>query len=300
MAKKIQRRVTSARGKTNRGRISKAACDQILKDQSSELIAHFELYPLRPPIDDRFKAYYEQFLQRDARAILRYYDETPREEDLAGSFYEFLGRLNTIRFYRAADLLLSRVESGYAKRWPDNMESIDHWLKRLVPLCERARHFIRDSRNAGFDSRESLWQAYIFRPLATVRFAYLHGRDNEELLQGAENSQQQNAHREAMQELLAGANVENLDLVRAWLGGAGLKGPELEKQALRSLTRAEVNKFAGFGLIPREMFFDLARTKGNLQNRRFAFTPKQVARVFARRIVGISESSLAHHSSRCK
>lgn len=296
-----ERRVASMRGKTHAGRISKTREDQILKENSSALVRHFQVYPLRPPIDGQFKAYYERFLEGDSGGILRYYEDNQREEDIAGSFYEFLGRLITIRFYKAANLLLSRVEGSNATRWPGATEAFDHWHQKLTPMCKRARQFIRHSRDAGINSRrESLWRAYVFQPLPTVRFAYLHGSDNEELLQGEENSRQQKVHHEVMQDLLAGKNTRDVDSVLPWIGDAGVQDRNVLKPTLRSLTLAEVNKFAKFGLIPREIFFDLAETKGNLGSRRFAFTPAQVARVFARRIVGISESALSHRSSRGK
>jgi hypothetical protein len=104
--------------KTRRGRRSKARQDEILSEYSAELVKHLKLYPLRLPIDDRFKAYYERFLAGDASPILQYYDETPREDDIADSFYELLGKLVTIRFYKSADLILSRIENSYPTRWP--------------------------------------------------------------------------------------------------------------------------------------------------------------------------------------
>jgi hypothetical protein len=104
-------------------------------------------------------------------------------------------------------------------------------------MCEKARQFIRNSQAAELNSRrEALWQAYVFQPLPTVRFAHLHGHANEESLQAEENSRQQRLHREEMQELLANMNTQDLDSIRSWLRKAGLQGEKLESQPV--FTRA--------------------------------------------------------------
>ncbi len=276
---------------------SKAARDQLLKASCSALVEQFELCRMREPIDAQFAPYYERFLRCDFRAIIRYRAERCREEDVATSFYEFLGRLVTLRFYEVADVILSNIEQRGAISWPSTSEAFNYWYNALRPLCEQARLFIRAShRLAGRKVREKLWRGYLLQPLQDARFSSLKGHPNEASLQVQENVRQQSVRRRAVQSLLEVSETENVEFVRSGLRGLGMDGSKLEKQVTRSYHLAQIKSFARLNLVTREVFFRLAKTKGNLGRGGFAFAPSQVARFFACRILGISESTSSHQA----
>jgi len=283
------------RGKTRRGRPSRAEQQRILMEQGSVLARHFSSDPLRSPIDPQFVPYYEQVLQGNSRAILQYCDEHWRQGNIVSSFYELLGRLVTVRFHAVADVILSDVERRRVMRWPSKTETFDYWYEKLKPLCGRARRFLRAARKVGTSTvREELWRQYVFQPLPDVRFAYLGGQPNEESLQAEEKDRQQAAYRQTIEDLLAWRESHSMESVRSRLRDLGLQGPELEKQTTSSFHLEQVNAFSPVPLVTREIFFDLARTQGSLGRHGFAFSSALVARRYACLIVGISQSTSSH------
>src|SRR5262249_9693211 len=110
--KRTKHSVTSARQKrkTLRGRPTKSSLRRVLELGGELISQEFRFRPLRHPIDAPFAPYYEKVLKGNLFAISDYLDKNAGRRHLDPSFFEFLGRLATIRFYPAADQLLARAE----------------------------------------------------------------------------------------------------------------------------------------------------------------------------------------------
>jgi hypothetical protein len=287
----------SKQEKSRRGRPSRGEQERILTEQGSTLAEHFRSAPLRSPVDPQFAPYYDQVLKGDSRAILQYCDEHWHQGDIVSSFWELLGRLVTLRSSLIANVILTNIERRPVMRWPTEKETFDYWYKKLKGACQRARRFIRAARKPWATTvREEIWREYVLQPLQNVRFAHLRGQPNEESLQVEENARQQVSHRQMMEDLLARRESQTIESVRSRLRGMGLEDPALENQTISSFHLGEVNFFSPRGLVTREIFFDLARTKGSLGKHGFAFSPARVARRYACLIVGISESTSSHRT----
>jgi hypothetical protein len=105
-------------------------------------------------------------------------------------------------------------------------------------------------------------------------------------------------HQEDMEKLLAWDDGHTRETVRARLEGFGSSGRGLDSQTEISFCFECVQAFDTFGIPPKEAFLELTRTRIPNGRRRPVFTPAQVARKFACRIAGISESTASHKSVR--
>jgi hypothetical protein len=110
----------------------------------------------------QFVPYYERILKGDLSAIPDYVDRNAARRDLDPSFYELLGRLVTIRFYAAADLILSDIEARGNIGYPTGQQVDAYWYKLLLPLAERAKKWIRDylKKLSGKWNRARAWDTY--------------------------------------------------------------------------------------------------------------------------------------------
>lgn len=72
-----------------------------------------------------------------------------------------------------------------------------------------------------------------------------------------------------------------------------------EKVSTLALVK-QIESFMPYRLVPKEVFFDLAHTKMSSGNRRPIWKPAEVARRYACKIAGISESAVSHRSVRSK
>jgi len=95
-------------------------------------------------VDVQFEPYYKRILNRDLSAIADYVDRNAARKDLDPSFYELIGRLVTIRFYAAADLILSDIEARGNIGYPTSREVNAYWNEMLLPLAENAKKWIRE------------------------------------------------------------------------------------------------------------------------------------------------------------
>lgn len=241
--------------------------------------------PLRAPVDPQFAPYYEQILKGNVGVIAEYCDAAVVAREHSSSFYELLGRLVTMRFYRVADMILSDVERRGVIGWPSNQDSYRYWYRKLKPLCDSARAFIRKAHQSETTlKREDLWREYVFRPLPTVRFVEFIGKADEEHLQGEMNARQQKEHHRGLEELLQ------------WSGS--LRKVQWSDVPQKPSDLNQVEKFGVYRLVPKNVFFDLALTRIDLARRTPYWTPAQVARRYASRIAGISESTASRVSVR--
>jgi len=231
----------------------------------------FRSDPLRQPVDPQFAPYYQQVLDGKAHAILRYCDEYWEQGNLSGSFFELVGRLFTLKFYKIADTVLKDIDRRRVAGWPSKRSAYGYWHEKLKPLCDRARHSIRAALNANPNrTRVQLWDEYISRTAWEIK----NGRDSEH----------HNLRQQAIQQEL-------------------LQGPEsaTEKAAKQSSESGRlitlVNAFGSFNLVPRDVFDDLALTRADSGRRRFRLRPSEVVRRYACRITGLSESTVSHRKS---
>lgn len=308
------------RNERRRGRRPKADQERILEEHGWLIAQELGLHPLRQPIDTQFAPYYERILNGELRAIYDYCDRNAPRFD--PSFYELLGFLVTIRFYSVANQLLSDIERRGSMSRPSNRDVYAYWYNELKPLCEAARHFIRDARKSGRRaSREQLWCEYVLQPLPIARYVFLTGKadqqlllhslqapiddqfrpflerilggdlraktDYEEMLQNEQNKHDAELRRSAGEELLKWSESHTRESVRARLEAMGCHGRELDLLTESSFHLDEVNKFRPFGLVTHDIFFHLAQTNPLL-------TPATVARHFACKIVRVSESWASH------
>ncbi len=253
---------------SNRGRRSKAQEQEILRAQGSKLAEIFKSDPLRQPIDRQFAPYYEQVLQGNAEAIIRYCDQHWEQGKLSGSFYEMLGRLFTLKFYRIADTILRNIERRRVAGWPSKRSAYRYWHEKLKPLCDRARDSIRAALKANPQStREQCWEKYISEPVWKV------------------NNERDSEHHKL-----------RLQAIQTEL----LQGPEsaTEKAAKQSSKSGclitLVNAFGSFNLLSREVFDELALTRADSGQRKFRLRPSEVARKYACKITDLSESTVSH------
>jgi hypothetical protein len=311
----------TSQSEPRRGRPPKADQERILVKDSWVIAQELRLHPLRPPIDRQFAPYYERVLKGELRAIYDYCDRNAPQ--LGASFYELLGFLVTIRFYRVANQILLGIERrGSMMGWPSDRDTYDYWYKEIKPVCERARQFIRTVRKSGRNGkREQLWREYVLQPLPTVRYLSLAGKaeqqlllhslhapideqfrpflerilsgdptaktDYEKKLQKEQNDRDKELRRSAGEELLEWSNSHTKSSVRSRMEALGCHGRELDLLAESRFHLDRVNKFRPFGLVTREIFFELAKTKPLL-------TPAVVARRCACKIVRFSESWASH------
>jgi hypothetical protein len=201
-----------------------------------------------------FRPYYERFLAGDLQALEEYCNKASH---LSASFYELIGRLFFFRRYGAVERTLAGIDP-HAKKinkidlWP----TYDHWYTLLLPLCQRARQFIREARRSRPDaSRNKLWRDYL---------ALAPSTDVQELCDWTER------HTEAS--------------VRAGYSRCGFKGKKLEWRTRREFHFENVDRFSRFGLVSRKIFDDLAQRQPAL------WTPAVVARRYACWIADIPES----------
>jgi hypothetical protein len=275
-ARKHQINASKARVQTSHGRMSGSEQQRILREHGWIISKEFRFHPLRKPVDPTFAPYYERILDGDPRAVLDYLDTNVPRKQLDASFYEVVGRLETMRFYSVANQILKDIERRGVIGWPTKRDSYRRWYAAILPFCQRARDFIRKAyRVSPPENREALWQSYVFQPLPDVRFISFRGQPNEDSLQKEENAQHQQARRNTIEELLT------------W-------SESLQKPSLIDA----VQKFSPWGFVPKEVFFDLAQTQIRLGRRVFSWRPAQIARRCACRIVDISESTASHRNVR--
>lgn len=252
---------------------------------------------MRQPVDPQFTPYYECFLRGDLQAIADYCDRNaPR---LSDSFYELIGRLFFLQFYRGVKLLLSDVARRASTAGITKRATYEHWYKRLLPLCQGARKFIEEANTSRPDAkRGELWCEYVFQPLPTVHYGHLAGHEDEDRLQREANERDQARRRSAIAELLEWAEDYTEDSVRSKLSGLGCHGKELDALAQSKFHLEGVNRFSAYGFVPREIFFELALTRKEGVKRPFVYKPADVACRYASKIVRVSESWARHKSER--
>jgi hypothetical protein len=115
--------------------------------------------------------------------------------------------------------------------------------------------------------------------------------DYEEMLQNKQNKRDGEQRRSTVEELLKWSESHTRDSVRSRFEAMGCDGRELDFLTEGSFQLEQVNKFRPFGLVTREIFFDLAKTNPLL-------TPAAVARCYACKIVRVSESWASHKNVR--
>jgi hypothetical protein len=251
-----------------RGRIGKVERDRILQERSEEVVQDFRLHPLSSPIDANFEPAYQQFLKGDMLAILKYCDVNATQRLLANSFYELIGRLVTIRFYLAADIVLEEIERRGVMYWPSSRKTYDHWYEALKPLCRRARKFLKDSyRSDSTSTRDERWRDYV-----------------------SQTAPGESGNENWRTELVGWSETHYEETVRSRFQELGCSGRELELLTKSTFHLTRVNKFRPWGLVTREIFFDLASTRYASNKRPFVLTPATVARRYACHIVRVSES----------
>jgi hypothetical protein len=144
------------------GRPSKLDQQRIL-EQGGEFIAkEFRLRHLRRPVDAQFEPYYKRMLGGNLSGIFDYVDRNAARKDLDPSFYEFLGRLVTIRFYPPADLVLSNIEGRGNIGSPTKKQTDTYWYKLLLPHAEQAKKWVRQYIRSHTDgwNRKQAWVKY--------------------------------------------------------------------------------------------------------------------------------------------
>lgn len=268
----IHRRPAPKKAHSSRpGRRSKAEKKSILTDHGWPVVEELRAHPLRQPVDVGFEPYYQRAAGGDLAAILEYCEANRTSARLDASFYELLGRLATLRFYRAADQLLCDIERR--ESYPTAVDAARYRYEQLKPLCDQARHFAINERNdRSRIDLEELWRKYAFQPLQKVRFAKFAGDPDEERLQNEENARQQQIRRRAIEELLAWSQTEP-----------------------RPRVTSQIDRFAGFHLLPKEIFLEVAKRQWDHKPQ---WKPSQVARRWAACFAGISESKLTHKNGR--
>lgn len=233
---------------------------KILREGGPYLANAFRYEPLRMPVDPQFAPYYEQVLLGHAEAILRYCDQHWEQGNLGSSFFEMVGRLYLLKFYRAADVILGNIAGRRNPGWPSAQSTYGHWYQKLKALCVPTRKWIKIESTLIVNphkKREILWGMYIARP----------GWNLTSKRDCADHKTRQESIKDCLDEIQeAQHNSESGQLI------------------------SEVNKLAPFHLVPRKVFDDLALTNAQ----RFIHTPSWVARKYACLIVGVSESRPSH------
>lgn len=307
-------RATSSSGKGSpfprRGRPTKSSQREILEAGNGwPIVREFRFRPLRTPVDVQFAPYYERVLKGDISAIGNYVDYVDSQNaalcavpvaerlklradqrvqrKLDSSFYELIGRLVTIRFYAAADSVLSDIERRGVLSWPSNRSTYDCWYTLLLPLCQHARQFIREARASCPDAnRDKLWRDYVLQPVAPTHYKHFIGEPDEDNLnlQREANELDKERRRRAIEGLLVRAKSHTKDSVRSRLSTLGIRGKGLERLVEGNFHLKSVQEFSLFGFVSREVFDDLAKTRPVLS------TPAAVARRYACKIARVSES----------
>lgn len=109
----------------------------VLELGAEPISREFRILPLGRPVDVQFAPYYERILKGDLSAIAEYIDKNPASRDLDSSFYELLGRLATIRFYAAADLVLADIKRRGNIGSVTDDQADAYWYKRLGPTLSQ-------------------------------------------------------------------------------------------------------------------------------------------------------------------
>jgi hypothetical protein len=244
-----------------RGRPSKLAEERLFELHGALLAEELRSEPLRSPVDSQFEPYYQQLLQGNARAILRYCDEHWERDDLSSSFFELLGRLFMISFYRIAATSLANIARRRTSGSPSKRKVYEHWYRGVLkPRCDRAREFLREAHRSGAQKRrEELWRDYCFQPAWP--------------LETEVDKQHHEKRTHAIEELIDSHGSTQSSLITT------------------------VHEFGSFGLVPKEIFFDLALSRAISGRRTFSLKPAQVARKYACRIMNISESTASHYKN---
>jgi hypothetical protein len=240
---------------------------RVLLEGGAALAEFFKAEPLRQPINPQFAPYYEQVLQGNAKAIIQYCDEH-WEQELANSFHEIVGRLFLLKRDPVAETILTNIAGRPTPGWPSNRRAYGYWYQKLKALCKRARAWLGASlKNSPSDTRDQRWQSYVEQHQQAVQTTLLQEQGH-----GIVMISVCNLGREAATPI--NCTVEEVS----------------ESSRLMSL----VNAFGSFNLVPREIFDELALTKSVAGKRTFRFSPSEVARKYACKIVGISESTASH------
>jgi hypothetical protein len=259
------------------GRPSKALSEQILKQDARKIADLFLRYPLRQPVDPQFDPYHQRMLKGDLAAVSDYWQ---RNTALDASFYELIGRLVPLQFFGAAKQIISEVQHVGAEldsgRGGDMI--LPDWVvyeycyELLNPLCRVARQFIREKyKEDSWAKREPLWNEYCDHFVSTT---------------GSLQSR-----------------LKTIGDLKAWGEAQYAKcgqTPHRSDGALWNL----VERFSNYNLVPKPVFFELAKSSRSsdvrverdkrYQHRRFIYTPSFVARKYACAMVGLSPSYVSH------
>jgi len=148
--------------KSSRGRPTKISRRRVLELGGEPLSLEFRFRPLRCPVDAQFVPYYDRILKGDLSAVSDYVERNAARRDLDPSFYELLGRLVTIRFYAAADQVLSDVERRGNIGYPTDEQVSAYWYGLLLPLANQAKKWIREylKNLSGKWNRAEAWYRY--------------------------------------------------------------------------------------------------------------------------------------------
>jgi len=120
---------------------------------------------------------------------------------------------------------------------------------------------------------------------------------SDDELQAQANKLDGGHRKSAIEGRLRFAQSHTMETMRSHLSSLGACGKELDSLAEGNFQLKRVQEFSRFGLVPPEIFDDLARREG-LGKRRFAWTPAIVARRYACKIVRVSESWASRKSVR--
>lgn len=260
------RNTKSRHRKSVRGRRSKEQEQEILNTHGAKLAEIFRKEPLRDPVDPTFTPYYQRVLQGDVRAISEYCDAHWEKGDCDSSFFEFLGRLFAVKFYKISAGILRNIERRGVLGFVNQRTVFDSWYQRLKPRCDEARQFARAyQKSTGNWKRGQLWDSYISKP-GGPKFP---------------SEQCKGRHRFRAKAIQRLRRIHISKVSR-----------KFEAQNGSLLDR--VNEFGSFHLLPKDIFFDLAITKIDAGRPAFRFTPSAVARKWACQLAGISESTVSH------
>lgn len=277
------------------GRPSKANRDEILRRDAWLIARELRQHPLRDPVDAQFRPYYNRIRDGDPASIAEYAHKMwPR---LDPSFYELIGHLFFLSHYAGVKRLLREVSGSSGI---DNRKSYEYWYRKLLPLCQSARRFIEQAHASKPEAnRNELWYDYISQPLPRLNYKHFAGLPDEERFQREANELDRERRRLAIEELQTTTERLNEDAVRSYFKGLGCRGKELEAMTQSKFHLQSVDIFSPFGMLPHQIFFDLALTRKEGSKRRFVWKPADVACRYACKIVRVSES-WARHKGECK
>jgi len=255
----------------HRGRPPRTERDRILKAVGARISAELRHSPLREPIDQEFQPFLERISNGDIKTLLDYqlYGAKP---EFHGSFFELVGRLTFMQSIPG----VSRIVSQLSRRGDESVNFLppdyvvyQYWYKKLKPLCDHARKFIRQTYQNEDDrelsrthcrTREKLWTEYICKFFT------------------------ENAARR-----ISGLNSSL----------AATRSP-VDRWTLYDL----VDRCSLLGAVPKTVFFALAESERRAGSpsgrdrryryRRFRRTPSGIAREFACKVAGMSVSAISH------